>query len=248
LTGAHVRIGRAGASFALAALLAPAGVQGQSVDEIVAKHVAARGGRKALAALRSLRMTGRASAGPGREAVVRREIARPGRIRTEFEFQGTTGIYAWDGATGWRVSPLDGSLEAQPLPAEEADAAVEQADIEGPLVDWKLKGHTLELVGPATLPGGPAHELKVTLKSGAVRRVFVDAATGLVVRTESKRRLRGHELALETLFGDYRLTGGVAFPHSIEIGARDRPKRLRIVVDSVEINPGLDDSRFQKPR
>ena len=246
MTGAVKGI-RAGAGFALVVLLAPA-LHAQTLDEIVAKHVAARGGREALASVRTLRMTGHAIAGPGREAIVRREIARPGRIRTEFEFQGTTGIYAWDGVAGWRVSPLDGSLDAEPLPAEDAAAAAEQADIEGPLVDWKGKGHTVELVGTAPLPDGAAHELKVTLKSGGVRRIFVNASTGLVVRTESTRRLRGQELALETTLGDYRKVGGVMFPHLIETAARGRPRRLRIVVEKVEINPTLDDSRFAMPR
>ena len=99
------------------AFVAPTTATAQTVDEIVARHVAARGGREALAAVRTVRMTGRATAGPGREAIVRREIARPGRIRTEFVFQGTTGVYAWDGSAGWRVSPLDGRLEPEPLSA-----------------------------------------------------------------------------------------------------------------------------------
>jgi hypothetical protein len=235
-------------AFLVAALLASARVQAQTVDDIVAKHVTARGGREALAAVRTLRMTGRARAGPGREAIVRREIARPGRIRTAFVFQGTTGVYAWDGSAGWRVSPLDGGLDAEALPAEDAATAAEQADIDGPLVDWRLKGHEVELVGPAELPSGAAHELKVTLKSGAVRRVFIDVATGFMVRTETTRRLRGHELQLATVFGDFRRAGGVAFPHSIETGVRGRPRRLRIVVDSVETNPALDESRFRMPR
>jgi hypothetical protein len=233
---------------AVVALVVPSTVAAQTLDEIVARHVAARGGREALAAVRTVRMTGRATEGSGRAAIVRREIARPGRIRTEFVFQGTTGVYAWDGSAGWRVSPLDGRLEPEPLPAEDAAAAAEQADIEGPLVDWKAKGHTVELVGTEALPGGPAHRLKVELKSGAVRQVWVDAATGLVVRTESTRRLRGREVALETVFGDYRQTGGVAFPRSIETGVPGRPRRLSIVVESVEVNVPLDDARFRMPR
>jgi outer membrane lipoprotein-sorting protein len=236
--------------FFLAALvlLAPAAVSAQTVDEIVARHLAARGGREALAALRSVRMTGRANAGPGREAIVRREIARPGRIRTEFVFQGTTGVYVWDGSTGWRVSPLDGGLEPEPLSDEAAALSAEQADLDGPLVDWKAKGHAVERVGKEALPGGDAHKLKVTLKSGVVRHVWIDAKTGLVVRSESTRKLRGHEVALETVYGDYREIGGVRFAHSIEIGARGRPQRLRIVVESAEANPSLDDSRFALPR
>jgi hypothetical protein len=233
---------------AVLVLLAPAAAGAQTVDEIVARHVAARGGRQALAAVRTLRMTGRATEGPGRQAIVRREVARPGRIRTEFEFQGTTGVYAWDGTSGWRVSPLDGDFEPEPLPAEQAALAAEQADIDGPLVDWKAKGHRVELVGTEALPAGRAHHLKVTLKSGAVRDVWVDATTGLVVKTVSTRVWRGREVSLESTFGDYRETGGVEFPRSIETGVPGRPRRLVIVVENVEVNPVLDDARFRMPR
>jgi len=236
------------ARLCLAAALLAAAAPAQTVDEIVARYVAARGGRQALAAVTSVRMIGRAFAGPGRQAIVRREIARPGRIRTEFVFQGTTGVYVWDGSVGWRVSPLDGSLDPQPLSEDAAALSAEQADIDGPLVDWEAKGHKVELVGTATLPGGAVHELRLTLKSGAVRRVFVDAGTGLVVKTESTRRVRGHELVLETFYGDYRETDGVRFARSIETCARGRPQRLRVVVESVETNPILDQARFQVPR
>jgi len=231
-----------------AAVLAASAVPAQTVDEIVARHLAARGGREALTAVRTLRMTGRAFAGPGREAIVRREVARPGRIRTEFVFQGTTGVYVWDGSSGWQISPLDGQFEPGPMAAEAAALSAEQADFEGPLVDWKAKGHEVALVGSVALPGGKAHELEVKLKSGVVRRVFVDAASGLIVKTASTRKLRGHETAVEVAYGDYRETGGVRFARAIEIGVRDRPQRLRIVVESVELNPAIDDARFAPPR
>jgi hypothetical protein len=193
-------------------------------------------------------MTGRAMAGAGREAIVRREVARPGRIRTEFVFQGTTGVYLWNGWSGWQVSPLDGRFEPEPMSAEAAALSVEQADFEGPLVDWRAKGHKVTLVGTAALPGGTAHELEVTLKSGVVRRVFVDATSGLVVKTSSTRKVRGHDTAFEVAYGDYRETGGLLFARTIEIGVRGRPERVRIVVESVELNPTLDDSRFAPPR
>jgi hypothetical protein len=106
----------------------------------------------------------------------------------------------------------------------------------------------VELVGTEALPGGRAHRLKLTLKTGVVRHVWVDAATGLVVRTVSTRTLRGRELALETAFLDYRETGGIAFARSIATGVQGRPPRLRIVVETVEVNAALDDARFRMPR
>ena len=230
-------------------VLGPAAASAQTVDEIVARHVAARGGREALAEVRTLRMTGRATGTGGRQAIVRRELSRPGRLRTEFVFQGTTGVYAWDGTNGWCVSPLDGGFEPEPLPDEEAALAAEQADFDGPLVDWKVKGHTVELVGTEPLSGSAAYRLKVTLKgSGDVRDVWLDAATGLLVRTMTTRKFRGRALAIEAVFSDYRETGGVKFARAIEAGLRGRPDRLRIVVDSVELNPALDDARFRMPR
>jgi hypothetical protein len=230
------------------ALLAPSLAPAETVDQIVARHLAARGGGQALAAVRTLRMTGHAFAGPGRQAIIRRELARPGRIRTEFEFQGTTGVYVWNGKSGWQVSPLDGQLDVQPLSPEGAALSAEQADFEGPLVDWKAKGHSVELLGRTELPGGAADELKVTLKSGVVRHVWVDAKTGLVVKTASTRKVKGHEITFEVTYGDYRETSGVRFARSIEIQTRGRPENLRIAVESVEVNPPLDDSRFSVPR
>jgi hypothetical protein len=86
------------------------------------------------------------------------------------------------------------------------------------------------------------------MKSGAVREVFVDARTGHVVKTVSSRRWRGRDVALETIFGEYRDTEGVAFPRAIETGVPGRPRRLRIVVEDLEVNPALDESRFRMPQ
>jgi hypothetical protein len=228
-------------------LLLPAAADARTVDEIVERAVAARGGREALAAVRTLRMTGRVTAGPGRTAIVCREVARPGRIRTEFTFQGTTGVYAWDGSRGFRVSPLEGSLQARPMSAEEAATAAEQADLDGPLVDWRAKGSLIDHVGTETLATGPADHLTVTERSGAVRHLWVDAASGLVLRALATRSVRGHAVALEALFADYRPANGVMFPRSLEVGVVGRPRRLRITVEAVEVNPALDDGRFRQP-
>jgi hypothetical protein len=124
----------------------------------------------------------------------------------------------------------------------------EQADVEGPLVDWKAKGHKVALAGKKALPGGDAHELAVTLKSGASRTLWLDANSGLLVRTEATRKLRGVELTLEAVYGDYRAEGGVQFARAIELGVRGRPQRLRIAVERVEVNPPIEGSRFQEPR
>jgi hypothetical protein len=192
-------------------------------------------------------MTGKARAPEGREAVVVREVKRPGLLRLEFTAQGVTGVYAYDGTLGWRVSPFDGQLEPGPMSPEGVEAAIEQADIGGPLVDWKAKGHRLELLGREPLGDGEAWKLRLTLASGEVRHVYLDARTHLQMRTEATREVRGRRLEMETTFGDYRETDGVLFPRVVEVGAKGRPARLRIRIDKVEVNPPLDEARFRMP-
>ena len=55
-------------------------------------------------------------------------------------------------------------------------------------------------------------------------------------------------MEFETLLGDYRPTNGVMFPRSIEMGVVGRPRRLRITVETVDVNPSIDEARFRMPR
>ncbi len=218
-----------------------------TVDEIVGRYVAARGGIQKLRALRTLRQEGRVSAGAGREGLVTREIKRPGKIRFEFTVQGVTSVFASDGQRGWKVSPLEGEMGPRPLPEEVLIDAREQADIDGPLVDWKSKGSQVELVGREAVDGRDAFKLKLTLKSGGVLIAYVDTESANLVRTDATRRVRGKQVRIETTFGDYRRTGGILFPHLVEVRAAGRPQVLRIVVEKVEVNPPLSDARFARP-
>jgi len=218
------------------------------VDEVVASNLAARGGTERIQALRSIRETGTATASGGRVARVVREIKRPGLFRLEFSAQGTTSVFANDGETGWQVAPLQGVFEPQVVPPE-ADAAggVDQRDIEGPLVNWREKGHLVELIGRETLPGGEAFKLELTLKGGAIRYDYIDVASHLLVRSDVTRIIRGRPVELQNTFSDFREVDGLVFPHLIETRAKDRPDVVRIEIETIELDPELDDALFRLP-
>ena len=218
-----------------------------TVDKIVADYVAARGGLTKIRALKTLRQTGRIFEGQGREALVVREVKPPGRIRVQFTIQGVTAVFASNGTTGWKVSPFEDDMQIKDLPNEVTSEAMDQTDIEGPLVDWKAKGHTVEFAGKDTVNGLPAYKLKITLKSGAVRTSYIDAASHYEVRVDSTRLVKGLDLKVETTFSDHKKTGGVLFPRRIEIAAEGRPQHARVVVDKVEVNPALSDALFERP-
>jgi outer membrane lipoprotein-sorting protein len=230
------------------ALLAmvPAGRAASSptVDDIVQRYLAACGGLKKIKSVQTLVEKGRISTGADRVALVTRERKRPDHTRFEFTLQGVTNVFVSDGQKGWRMSPIQGDLEPTPLPDEVVKEAAEQGDIEGPLVDWKAKGHQVEVVGHEMVDGHDTYKLKLTLKSGATRYEYLDVKSMYRVRTESTRQVRGRPVRIMTTFANYKKIGGIAFPHLIEVVAEGRPQKLRVEVDSIEVNPSLSDSLF----
>jgi len=228
----------------------PSGGAGLTVDEIVARNVAAHGGEAKLKAIRSLRLTGKASFSFGDnqiEATFGQFQKRPLQLRTEFTLQGLTAVSAYDGKEGWNLQPFGGRRDAQKASADEARQLAEQADIEGPLVDWKAKGHTVEYLGTEDVDGTPALKLRVNLKGGNTEYVYLDPDYFLEIRTETINRVRGAESITDTDFGSYEQVEGVWFPFSIEQSQPGGGGRQRYNVERAEANVEAEDALFTFP-
>jgi outer membrane lipoprotein-sorting protein len=235
-----------GALLAVAAFLClPAAAQ--TVDEVIAKHMTARGGLEKVKALQSLRMTGRLEFGPGVEAPIIIEVKRPNRMRMEFTVQGMTGSQAYDGKTGWQVMPFNGKKDAEPMSPEDLKDAQQEADMDGPLVDYKVKGNQVELIGKEDVEGAQCYKLKVTLKSGDIQYQYIDTDSNLEIKEESKRMVQGTEREVETTLGDYKEVQGLFFPFAIDSGVKGSPQRQKVIIDKIELNASIDDSRFAMP-
>jgi outer membrane lipoprotein-sorting protein len=218
----------------------------QTVDEIVAQNLEARGGIDKIKSVSSATVTGKMTGGPA-EVPITMKWKRPKKMRLEFTMQGMTGVQAYDGAVGWSIMPFLGKQDAEPMSAEELKQVEEQADFDGDLVDYKEKGHQLELVGKETLEGTPAWKLKLTKKSGDVTYIYLDAEAFLEIKHEGKRTIRGQEFEIETTFGDYKEVGGLVFAHSIESRPKGAPVGQAIAFDTIELNIEVPDSEFTMP-
>jgi hypothetical protein len=236
---------------ALLAWLAPMAVA-ETADEVVAKYVAARGGMEKIKAIKSRKVTGKMVMGGGAmEAPFVRMQRRPNDSRVEFVFQGMTGVQAFDGSGGvaWSIMPFMGKKEPEAAPAEESKLSAEEADFDGALVDWKEKGHQIELVGKEQVEGADAFKLKLTRKNGNIDYMYIDAETGLEVKNESKRMMRGTEVESETYLSDFKEVDGVPFPYTMSQGVKGgaENQRGKLVVEKYELNVAMPDSLFKLP-
>ena len=163
----------------------------QTADEIVAKNIEARGGIQKIHAIQTIRMTGKFEGGGGFTASVGQENQRPNLIRQTFSLQGMTAVQAYDGRAGWQIQPFGGKKDPQLMGEDDLRGLLLDAELDGPLVDYKEKGSTVEFLGHDTVDGDDALRLKVTLKNGDIIYDYLDPDTFIEIRREIQMFIRG---------------------------------------------------------
>jgi hypothetical protein len=226
--------------------LLPSATRAQSVDEIIAKNIQAHGGIDKLRSVETRRESGKFSAGSFRAAVLQ-QVKRPDKIRQEFIIQGFAEVRAYDGKAGWRVSPFGGRKDPELMSQDDMKDLVVDADMDGPLVNYKEKGHKAELVGHDSVEGTDCYKIRLTLKNGDIRTYYLDADSFLEIKLETQTMIRGAMQEGETYYGDYDEIGGIYYPFAIETGQKGDPDRAKITVEKVEQNVPLDDALFSMP-
>jgi len=237
-------------AWALGGCLAAVSVPAAAItaDEVIQKCVEARGGAAKLAALTSLSRSGKLIVpGFNVELKVRELKARGGEYRQDVTLQGLTQVQATDGKQAWQIQPFQGRKDPALMSADEAKAL--SSDIDFPFVNYRQKGHTVELLGQQDIDGTPAWALRVHLKWGDDATFYIDPDTWMVIRELDRQTVRGAEQLSETDYGEYERVAGVYVPMTEEQGPKDADssQKQKIVYDKAEGNVALPASEFALP-
>jgi outer membrane lipoprotein-sorting protein len=177
------------------------------------------------------------------------ELKRGRKSRVELEFAGKTAIQVYDGTNGWLVRPYLNRNDVEPFTAEQLQAESQSADLDGYLVDYASKGSKVELNGVEKVEGKDAYKLKVTQKSGDEKYIWIDAQSFLDVRVSGQqRRMDGKMRNVYVYQRDFRSVNGLMIPFTLETVVDGYRGTHKIVLESVVINPKLEDSLFTKPQ
>jgi outer membrane lipoprotein-sorting protein len=218
----------------------------QTVDELIKKNIEARGGLERLKAIKSLRMTGKVHT-EGMKIPMVLHIKKPNLVRGEATLQGVTMVKAYDGETAWQINAFEGSKEPEVMTGYDAKEAIHFGDIDGPLFGYKTKGSTVELVGKEELEATPVYKLKVTMKDGDVRYIFLDAQNFLELKESETQKEEGSSQTVEISYSDYKAVAGVMIAHSTETKVNGEID-YQMNIEKVEINVSIDDSIFKMPK
>ncbi len=221
--------------------------QAQTADELVNKNIQAKGGIDKIKAIKSVRITGKLNVGGGITAASLQENVRPNLVRETFSLQGMTAVTAYDGATGWQIQPFGGHKDPELMGEDDLKDLLLDADFDGPLVDYKEKGNTVEYLGHDVVDGDDALRLKVTLKDGDIVYYFLDPDTFLEIRKEVQEFIRGSVRESVVDLGSYKPVAGVMYPFSISQGSKANPGTQNTSVDKIEVNIKIDPADFAVP-
>ena len=219
----------------------------QTAEELVNKNIEAKGGMEKIKAIKTLRMTGKLIV-QGLTATQGQDNMRPNLVREATTLQGMTAVQAYDGSTGWQIQPFGGRKDPELMGEDDMRDLLLDSDFDGPLVDYKAKGNTVEYLGHDTVDGDDALRLKVTLKNGDIVYYYLDPDTYLEIRKETQEFIRGSVRENAANLGSYKPVAGVMFPFSIASGPKNDPTSWQTVtVDKLEANVPLDISEFAVP-
>jgi hypothetical protein len=219
------------------------GARAQTLDEVVAKHIAAHGGAEAWAKIQTMKLTGECAAFSLRTPFTMYR-KRDKDYYVDHTWNGHRIIIGSDGKTIWSDNAFadQGAVELTG-----ADLAVQQGELwfVTPIFEYPKNGYQATLLGPAELDGVPALALELTRPDGAKEKWYLDPKTYLEMGRESPGSDFGRPMPQRTYYDDFRKVSNVVIPYRVESQWYTRERIFN--VKSVELNVPVDDSIFKLP-
>jgi len=226
-----------------APLLSRAGDGSRSLDEVIARLIEARGGARAWEAISTMEIAGSMTTW-SKKAPFTLKRARDGRYLLD-SVQGDRIVrVVHDGRTAWWENHW---VQGFPQRIRGADLAAIQREVDfpNPLFAWREKGYDVTLLPAVSFEGRPAIGLRVGRPDGLPEIWYLDPGTFLEIGRESPGSNFGEPVPMTTYYDDFRPVGGVLMPYRVEQHWHSRESVIE--VESIRINPPLDDAAFTMP-
>ena len=220
-----------------------AAAEAQTVDEVIARHIASKGGAEKWKSIQTQRMTVNGAAG-GADFVLVINTKRPNLGRQEITVnipgQGPVAIVnIFDGTRAWTTNPMLGGTAPQEVLGPEAASMRTQSDFDGALFDYKARGTAVRFIRSETLGTRRVDRLDVTPKDGPAARYYLDSETGVELKIEA-----GDGLGSVVEMSNHRSIDGILVPQLIRVSQGGQVVS-ELHITNVEFNVPMDDAMFR---
>ncbi|MFI5188165.1 MAG: hypothetical protein ACHQF0_15645 [Chitinophagales bacterium] len=226
-----------------AVLFISAFLYAQSIDEIIAKHIDAVGGKEKLSGITSVHMDHTAQV-MGTDAPSTTVVLNGKGFRNESEFNGQKVVRVYTDKSGWSINPFAGSDDPQAMPDEQYKAGEDEIYVE-PFFNYAERGSKAELQGQEKVGNVNAFKIKLTNKDSSSTTYYIDPSTFYVIQVVSSTVMMGQQMEVRSTLSDYKKTDyGLVVPQTIEVSIGDQ-FTMTSKLNKVEVNQPVDPSIFE---
>ena len=219
----------------------------QTADEVVQKHTKAMGGLSAFNAIKTIRMTGTVKV-QGMELPITVQVINGKAVRTDVDAMGQSVIKSYKDGKGWKIDPFSGVATATDMTNEELIDSRGQTRLANQLMDYKARGHKVELQGQEDVEGIKCYKIKLTNKDDSkVTTYYISVADNTLVKSVTARDMQGQQVEVETYSSDIKEHGGIKFPMTRTQKVQGQVLQ-EIKLTLVELNVAIDEKAFDKPQ
>ena len=240
--------------FVLVTLICSYTINAQTVDEIIDNYFENTGGVENWEKIEGVKMSAKVNQG-GMEIPIEIVQLKSGKMMTTINFQGQSikqGVF--DGEVLWSTNFMTQKAEKSD---EESTNMIknEMNQFPDPFLNYKEKGFTAELVGTETVDGSETFKIKLTTTPNIIEGKEVPSISYYFFDNENFVPIQVHEeitvgpgkgMVSEIKLSDYQEAGDIYMPFSMTQGVKGQPG-APITMDSIEVNPTVDDSEFTFP-
>jgi len=226
----------------LALALLPA-IAGDKAEEIIAKHIAARGGDD-WRAVKTMKLTGSYIAFSKPNPFTLTKVW-PDKMRFEHTLVEDFTVIGHDGERLWWIHP--GLGVADPAYIQGLDRIVQSQDVHmfTPFFTYQEHGYQISYEGVGEIEGVEGHQIELVLGEDHVETWILDPETYLESARKSPGSDYGRPFEQLTFYDDFRAVKGVMIPHLVETLWHTRRRLME--VKTVEIGVAVDEAIFAKP-
>jgi len=217
----------------------------QTADEVIQKYTTAMGGLKAINAIKTAKMKGTFTI-QGSDLPITTQIINGKAVRTDIELMGQTITSCYKDGKGWKINPFAGIETPTDVSGVELMDFKNQSILTNQLMDYKARGHKVELLGQEDIEGVKTYKIKLTNKDdGKTTTYYINTADNMLIKNTATREMQGQEIQIENYFSDIKDVSGLKFSMTRTQKVNGEVTQI-IKMTSVEWNVPIDEKIFDK--
>ena len=217
----------------------------QTVEDVIQKYSKAMVGLAAFNAIKTMKTTGTITT-QGVDLALTSQIINGKAVRSDVQAMGQSVINSYKDGKGWKINPFAGVTTITDMTPEELIDFKSQSMIANQLMDYKARGHKVELQGQEDVEGVKTYKIKLTNKDdNKVTTYFISVTNNTIVKSVSTRQLQGQDIEIETFYSDIKDFNGLKFP-MVRTQKMQGQVFQEIKIATIEFNVPIDEKIFDK--